>query len=80
MAACNMTSVTYKSRVVYTCREGLSLVGDRERTCEANGMWSGEPPTCHSELDIQAQQIAIHRALFHAKFHGKQSLLYDDLN
>ena len=62
MAAYNLTSVTYKSRVVYTCLEGLSLVGDRERTCEANGPWSGEPPTCHSELDIQAQQIATRRA------------------
>ncbi|KAK2138140.1 hypothetical protein NP493_8681g00002 [Ridgeia piscesae] len=54
--------VTYKSRVVYTCLEGLSLVGDRERTCEANGTWSGEPPTCHSELDIQAQQMTTRRA------------------
>lgn len=31
---------------MYTCDEGLDLIGDDTRTCQASGEWSGEPPTC----------------------------------
>ena len=31
---------------MYTCGEGLVVVGDSTRMCQASGEWSGEPPTC----------------------------------
>ena len=30
----------------YSCESGYALVGGDNRTCEANGMWSGEEPLC----------------------------------
>ena len=33
----------------YTCVTGYMLDGDRTRTCEATGMWSGTDPTCECE-------------------------------
>ena len=30
----------------YRCDTGYNLVGDRTRTCQARGNWSGNAPTC----------------------------------
>ena len=30
----------------YGCNTGYNLVGDRTRTCQATGVWSGSAPTC----------------------------------
>ena len=30
----------------YTCDEGYGLSGNRIRTCQSTGEWSGSPPTC----------------------------------
>ena len=30
----------------YSCNTGYNLVGDRTRTCQARGNWSGNAPTC----------------------------------
>ena len=30
----------------YTCDCGYKVVGDRIRTCESSGSWSGSQPTC----------------------------------
>ena len=50
MATYNVKSLTYKSRVLYTCHKGYSITsGDEELTCQANGVWSGTTPTCESE-------------------------------
>ncbi|KAI0227874.1 hypothetical protein LSAT2_021636 [Lamellibrachia satsuma] len=47
MATYNITSLTYKSRVLYTCHQGYSIAsGDEELTCQSNGTWSGTTPTC----------------------------------
>ena len=35
------------STVRYYCyNEGYSLLGDHVRMCQANGIWSGEQPSC----------------------------------
>ena len=33
---------------LYTCNIGYELVGLSSRTCQNNGQWSGEAPTCES--------------------------------
>ncbi len=39
-------TLTYGSRVAYTCGTGHRLVGNSERTCEASGDWSTDEPRC----------------------------------
>ena len=39
---------TFGQNATYSCITGYNLVGDSTRTCEANGDWSGSPPTCQS--------------------------------
>ena len=34
----------------YSCDTGYILNGTAERTCQANGEWSGSAPTCEREL------------------------------
>ena len=42
---------TQLSNVVkYSCDEGYELLGSQERTCQSSGEWSGQLPTCQSEL------------------------------
>ena len=33
-------------QVEYACDQDYELTGDTERTCEADGAWSGEDPVC----------------------------------
>jgi len=41
----------YGMVAVYTCKSGYTLSNaDRaRRTCESNGQWSGQAPTCKSD-------------------------------
>ena len=34
----------------YSCDKGYELMGDANRTCGENELWSGEQPTCISML------------------------------
>lgn len=34
------------STAVYTCNRGFRLIGSDRRTCQKNGVWSGQQPTC----------------------------------
>ena len=41
---------TYGQTATYSCDTGYILVGNRTRTCEATGNWSGSAPTCQGIL------------------------------
>ena len=41
-----LTDVTEGSTATYTCDEGFDLSGDKFRTCQSNGQWSGSEPIC----------------------------------
>ena len=34
----------------YSCNRGYNVVGSRNRTCQATGLWSGSAPTCQGML------------------------------
>ena len=38
--------VAVGSTAEYACNEGFELVGTNTRTCQSDGTWSGEAPTC----------------------------------
>lgn len=42
------TTTTFRSQASYTCQEGYVLMGNFIRTCQNDGTWSGEDPTCQS--------------------------------
>lgn len=57
------TSLRYKSTVVYLCKPGHKLEGEKTRTCLANGTWSGTaprclPPSCSRPKDIENGQVS----------------------
>ena len=37
---------TSEQNATYRCNTGYNLVGDSIRTCQAEGDWSGNAPTC----------------------------------
>ena len=37
---------TSEQTATYSCNTGYNLVGERTRTCQAEGNWSGNAPTC----------------------------------
>ena len=37
---------TVGSEATYDCNEGFNLEGNETRTCQSDGMWSGNEPTC----------------------------------
>ena len=41
-----LVSTTFRSQVQYECRRGYRLEGASERTCQSNGQWSGNLPSC----------------------------------
>ena len=43
-------NTTFNSTANYSCQVGYNLVGTAERTCQANGSYSGVEPSCMSEL------------------------------
>lgn len=49
-------NTTFNNTAYYNCSdEALTLVGEEERICQADGTWSGEAPYCRSNMRIQWQ-------------------------
>ena len=46
---------TYPNKLLFSCDDGFDLIGSRVRSCEADGKWSGEQPTCKGTLLIESQ-------------------------
>ena len=45
------SSTNLNSTASYSCTyEGYKLVGNGVRTCQANGNWSGDEPSCESNF------------------------------
>ena len=44
-----LPGTTLGSRAMYVCNRGFMLKGSAFRTCQVNGEWSGETPTCIRE-------------------------------
>ncbi|XP_038149513.1 sushi domain-containing protein 2-like [Cyprinodon tularosa] len=40
------TTYTQGAKVQFSCDKGYKLRGSEERTCQSNGKWSGEDPSC----------------------------------
>ena len=45
-----MNGNEFQDVATYTCSESFSLIGPANRTCQANGEWSGEEPSCQSKF------------------------------
>ena len=43
------TGTTYNSVATYSCDTGYELQGGQTRTCQNNGTWSGDMPSCQSK-------------------------------
>ena len=42
---------TYVTSVAeFTCNFGFELIGDTQRVCQPNGIWSNMVPECHRKL------------------------------
>ena len=48
----HFNGTTFGQTASYSCDTGYNLVGDNNRTCQADGMWSGNEPTCISESNL----------------------------
>ena len=40
------------SMATYQCNTGYELVGDSERQCTEEGVWSGNQPDCDSKTNV----------------------------
>ncbi|XP_059474921.1 sushi, von Willebrand factor type A, EGF and pentraxin domain-containing protein 1-like isoform X2 [Neocloeon triangulifer] len=49
MGFVRITGRLFGERAIYTCQDEWNLVGLQERTCQADGQWSGEAPICSKE-------------------------------
>ena len=42
----SLSGTTIGSTASYSCDAGYELEGDKTRTCQSNGQWSGREPSC----------------------------------
>ena len=45
----NLEEFIVRTEVEFGCTINTSLIGSSKRTCQPNGRWSGEQPTCESK-------------------------------
>ena len=44
-----VTSTRIGAVAIYSCNDGFTLVGNKNRVCRPNGQWSGGAPSCQGE-------------------------------
>ncbi|CAB3368986.1 Hypothetical predicted protein [Cloeon dipterum] len=49
MGFVRITGRLFGEKAIYTCQEGWNLVGLQDRSCQADGQWSGDAPICTKE-------------------------------
>ena len=47
-----MESSVFNSVATYSCDSGFNLIGADSRTCQGNGLWSGQTPQCIGMLHV----------------------------
>ena len=45
----DLTGTSSGSTATYSCQSGFILVGSSTRTCQVNGLWSGQAPVCNGK-------------------------------
>ena len=55
----NVTTRTVGSVAMYACEGQFVLNGDSQRTCQEDGEWSGEAPTCLGNVDVLCYTLCI---------------------
>ena len=48
----NFASRKPGAKANYSCMEGYNLNGTKTRTCNSNGTWSDQEPTCESKSSL----------------------------
>ena len=51
------TGTQFGDQATYSCIEGYRLEGDRVRTCQSSGFWSGRAPFCSSKFVNQLMNL-----------------------
>jgi hypothetical protein len=41
----------FGSKATYICPDGFKVIGMEERVCQADGTWSGTPPSCQKNSE-----------------------------
>jgi len=59
------SGTTVDSTVTYNCNRGFTLEGLATHTCQADGEWSGEAPTCERKL-LNIKQFYLPKS-YHAR-------------
>ena len=47
------SQTTFPNKLEFSCDEGFDLIGSTARKCEADGVWSGEQPSCRGKTYLE---------------------------
>lgn len=54
----SVTGRLFGDRATYTCTHGYHVVGLQSRTCQADGQWAGQAPSC--KQNSKSKKIVIY--------------------
>ncbi|OXB54309.1 hypothetical protein ASZ78_008305 [Callipepla squamata] len=52
------SNFTYRNKVIYRCKDGYNIVGEKEILCLASGVWNHPPPSCEMVTCPSPQDIS----------------------
>ena len=53
------STTTLGAVATYSCNTGFQLIGNRNRTCQADSTWTATNPTCEGTLNIHRYSCAL---------------------